>query len=174
MREHLRPDLALTNCRFWPYAHQSPLNLRLGATFGARAQILGYLRCPWVSPFPRVHAESHPRRAGSLPFCHCSRDELVSDTPSVAANSAAAFFPDVESFNGEVFLLIFTRQANSFHLHDAELLPFGNNEFEPDNACQSLLACIEREEAFEFQLKRTGDVQNIERSATDRGCVLTT
>jgi hypothetical protein len=57
---------------------------------------------------------------------------------------------------------------------DAELLPFGNNEFETDNACQSLLACIEREEAFEFQLQRTGDVQNIERSATDRGCVLTT
>ena len=54
-------------------------------------------------------------------------------------------------------------------------LPFGNNELEPDNARpQSLLACIEREEAFEFQLKRTGDVQNIERSTTDRGCVLTT
>lgn len=55
-----------------------------------------------------------------------------------------------------------------------ELLRFRNNEFEPDNACQSLLSRIEREEAFEFELKRTGDVQNIERSATDRGCVLTT
>ena len=54
------------------------------------------------------------------------------------------------------------------------LLPFGNNEFEPDSARQSLLASIEREETFEFELKRTGDVQNIERSATDRGCVLTT
>ena len=67
-----------------------------------------------------------------------------------------------------------TRQPNSFHLHDAELLLFGNNEFEPDNARQSLLASIEREETFEFELKRTGYVQNIERSATDRGCVLTT
>ena len=84
----------------------------------------------------------------------------LSGTPSVAADSAA--------------VSALTRQPNSFHLHDAELLPFGNNEFEPDDACQSLLARIEREEAFEFELKRTGDVQNIERSATDRGCVLTT
>jgi hypothetical protein len=67
-----------------------------------------------------------------------------------------------------------TRQPNSFHLHDAELLLFGNNEFEPNNACQSLLASIEREEAFEFELKRTGDVQYIKRLATDRGGVLTT
>lgn len=67
-----------------------------------------------------------------------------------------------------------TRQLNSFRLHDAELLSFGNNEFEPDNARQSLLARIKREEAFEFELKRTGDVQYIERSATNRGGVLTT
>ncbi len=70
----------------------------------------------------------------------------LSDTPSVAANSVAA----------------------------AELLSFGSNEFEPNHACESLLARIEREEAFEFELERTGDVQNIERSATDSGCVLTT
>jgi hypothetical protein len=64
--------------------------------------------------------------------------------------------------------------ADFIHLHDVELLSFGNNEFEPDNACQSLLASIEREETFEFELERTGDVQNIESSATDHGCVLTT
>ena len=57
--------------------------------------------------------------------------------------------------------------AGPVHLHDAELLPCGNNEFEPDNACQPLLACIEREEAFEFELERTGDVQDIELSAAD-------
>ncbi len=68
------------------------------ATFGARRKYLS-MSLGFADP-SALTQETIGGAQGTSLFRYRRRDELFNDTPSEAANSAAAFFTDVGSFNG--------------------------------------------------------------------------
>src|SRR5271169_4787656 len=81
-----------------------------GATFGARRRYLS-MSLDFAVP-ARSRRKSSAARKEPTFSATAAAINWLSDTPSLAANSAAAFFTDVGSFNGYVFLLIFTSQTD--------------------------------------------------------------